>query len=102
MIWLNYSLKYQLHQTKSKIYNVGGGNKNSLSLIELIASLESKLQKRVNFKKYDWRPGDQKIYISDISKVSKELNWKPQVKISDGLDKVINWIETNKKSIKKP
>ena len=48
--------------------------------------------------------GDQeikKIYISDISKVSKELNWKPQVKISDGLDKVINWIETNKKSIKK-
>ena len=87
--------------TKSKIYNVGGGNKNSLSLIELITSLESKLQKRVNFKKYDWRPGDQKIYISDISKVSKELNWKPKVKISDGLDKVINWIESNKKSIKK-
>lgn len=88
-------------KTKSKIYNVGGGNKNSLSLIELIASLEAKLQKRVNYKKYDWRPGDQKIYISDISKVSKELNWKPQVKISDGLDKVINWIESNKKSIKK-
>ena len=43
--------KYQLHQKQKAKYIMWVGNKNSLSLIELIASLESKLQKRVNFKK---------------------------------------------------
>ena len=88
-------------KTKGKIYNVGGGEKNSLSLIELIDNLELKLRRKVKFQKFNWRPGDQKIYISDISKISKDLNWKPKIKISDGLDKVINWVESNKVSIKK-
>lgn len=87
--------------TKSKIYNVGGSSKNSLSLLELIDNLENKLKKKVNFEKYNWRPGDQKIYISNISKISKELNWKPEVKISKGLDKVIEWVRSNQKIIQK-
>jgi len=84
---------------KSEIYNVGGSSKNSLSLLELVDSLEKKLKKKVTFKKYNWRPGDQKIYISNISKVSKELNWKPEVKISQGLDRVIEWVKLNQKII---
>ena len=84
---------------KSEIYNVGGSSKNSLSLLELINSLEKKLKKKVNFRKYNWRPGDQKIYISNISKVSKELNWKPEVEISKGLDRVIEWVKLNQKII---
>ena len=88
-------------KTKGKIYNVGGGSRNSLSLIQLIDTLQMKLNKKINHKKYDWRPGDQKIYISDISKVSSELNWKPKIKISDGLDNVINWVKLNHDTIKK-
>jgi CDP-paratose 2-epimerase len=84
---------------KSEIYNVGGSSKNSLSLLELVNSLEKKLKKKVNFRKYNWRPGDQKIYISNISKVSKELNWKPEVEISKGLDRVIEWVKLNQKII---
>ena len=100
LVRLFYKLSMKKN-VKSEIYNVGGSSKNSLSLLELINSLEKKLKKKVNFRKYNWRPGDQKIYISNISKVSKELNWKPEIKISQGLDRVIEWVKLNQKIIQK-
>ena len=98
LVRLFYKLSMKKN-VKSEIYNVGGSSKNSLSLLELVNSLEKKLKKKVNFRKYNWRPGDQKIYISNISKVSKELNWKREVEISKGLDRVIEWVKLNQKII---
>ena len=43
----------------------------------------------------DARPSDQIIYISDISKVSKDFNWRPKIEISAGLDTVVNWVNKN-------
>jgi len=85
----------------NKIYNVGGGIQNSLSILELIEILNKKLNKKNRYNKYMWRPGDQKIYISNISKIKKNYKWSPKVKISQGLDKVINWIKENEIGIKK-
>ena len=85
----------------NKIYNVGGGFYNSISILELIEILNKKLDKKNNYKKYNWRPGDQKIYISNISKIKKDYKWSPKIKVSQGLDKVISWIQENEKGIKK-
>ena len=85
----------------NKVYNVGGGIKNSLSIIELIEILEKKLKNKSRYQKYGWRPGDQKIYISNISKIKKEHNWLPKIGVSEGLDMVIKWIQENEASIKK-
>jgi len=72
-----------------------------MSLLELIEILDKKMDKKNKFKKFNWRPGDQKIYISDISKIKKEHHWSPKINVLQGLDKVINWIHKNELNIKK-
>jgi CDP-paratose 2-epimerase len=76
-----------------KIYNVGGGPNNSLSILELINFLNQKNQ--VNYKFDNWRPGDQKIYISDISKIQQDTNWTPRIDVNSGLNKLQEWVNEN-------
>lgn len=73
------------------VYNIGGGRVNSISLLRLIRVLSKKLGKRVDYDFRKTREGDQIIYISDISKVNKDLNWQPKININDGVEKLINW-----------
>ena len=97
-------LFFKLSKSKkntNKIYNIGGGIKNTVSLLELINILNKKMSKKNKYKKYKSRPGDQKIYISDIKKIKKEHNWYPKISLSKGLDKIIGWINKNEIIIKR-
>ncbi|MDD5572119.1 MAG: SDR family NAD(P)-dependent oxidoreductase, partial [Bacteroidales bacterium] len=52
------------------VFNVGGGCENTLSLLELVEYLKEYGIMKNEPTKADWRPGDQKVYVSDISKIS--------------------------------
>lgn len=78
-------------KSRGQIYNVGGGLENSISLLELINILKNKVNQNIQYKLFDWREGDQKIYISDNSKLEKELKWKPKIDKNNGVDKLIIW-----------
>jgi len=54
----------------------GGGPGNTLSLLELVEFLKRKLDNSITYSFGDWRPGDQGIYISDIRKVKRLLDWR--------------------------
>ncbi|MCJ7740830.1 GDP-mannose 4,6-dehydratase [Candidatus Microgenomates bacterium] len=83
--------------SRGKIYNVGGGSKNTLSVwSEFGPILEELFQRKIKVTFADWRPGDQKIYVSDIRKVQKELGWKPQVGVRAGIEKLFHWVQENK------
>jgi len=56
------------------VFNIGGGSQKTLSLLESLNLLEEITGKRAPIKFSDWRPSDQKVYISDISKAKEELN----------------------------
>ncbi|MGD0173055.1 MAG: GDP-mannose 4,6-dehydratase [Anaerolineales bacterium] len=43
-----------------------------------------------------WRPGDQKVYVSDIRKAQRELGWKPEVGPKEGLARLWKWAQENK------
>jgi CDP-paratose 2-epimerase len=78
------------------VYNMGGGAENTMSLIELLEYLEEVAGKRSKISYDDWRPSDQKVYISDISKAEKELKWEPEVNSREGVKRLINWVSENK------
>lgn len=80
---------------KQEVFNMGGGPANTLSLLELLDLLQELTGKRsiVSFKQ--WRPFDQKVYISDISKAKKKLGWYPEVGIREGVKKLVAWITEN-------
>lgn len=77
-------------------YNIGGGPEYTLSLLELINILEQQLNISISYNLADWRPGDQKIYISDISKIYRDIQWKPKCSIKDGITAMLEWIKNNK------
>ncbi len=86
------------HRSKYKngVFNIGGGAKNSISLMEFIDMLKKKLSINPKIKFAKWRAADQKVYISDIKKVERALCWSPEISVSDGVDKLIRWISVNK------
>ena len=78
------------------VYNMGGGPENTISLLELLDIIEKKTGKEAEISFDDWRPSDQKVYISNISKAKKELEWEPKIRPENGVQRLIDWVMTNK------
>jgi len=57
-----------IKKVKGEIFNIGGGPNNSISVIELLSTLERKFGKEIKTSYSDWRLGDQRIFISDNKK----------------------------------
>jgi CDP-paratose 2-epimerase len=74
-------------------FNVGGGPDQILSLLDLVETLQHRLGNSLPVQWDDWRPGDQRIYISDIRKVHQALDWKPEIGVSAGIRRLISWVK---------
>lgn len=85
-----------IDKIKGEIFNVGGGPKNTISLLELIEEIEKLNGKKINLKFENWRPGDQKIYVSDISKAKRILGWSPKINTESGIKKLFDWLKYKK------
>jgi CDP-paratose 2-epimerase len=79
------------------IFNVGGGAQYSLSLIQLVHYLNQEYDLKLQYLFDEWRPGDQRIYISDNGLAQKYLNWEPIVSLEKGIKTLVCWIEPRKK-----
>ena len=80
-------------QVGGQVYNVGGGTQNTLSVwLEFCPILERLFQHTIPVTWDTWRPGDQPVYISDIQKFGKELNWQPKVGVEEGISRLYHWI----------
>ena len=79
-----------------KIYNIGGGPKFTLSLIELIGLLHEHLGVAIQPEMDAWRPGDQRVYISDIRQVQNELGWEPSIPVTDGVRELSKWVSNHR------
>ena len=75
-----------IEKVKGKVFNIGGGIEKTTSLLEMISWLENRLKSKMQIIYKDWRKADQKIYISDITKVQDILKWKPTTSINEGLE----------------
>lgn len=82
------------------VYNIGGGPLNTMSLLEFIDIIEKQTGLKMKYKFSGWRPSDQKVYVSDISKVQKELNWIPTTNIREGVTLLVKWVNDNKELFK--
>ncbi len=80
------------HGVVGEKYNIGGECEiQNIDLIKKIISLMRKDESMIEYVKD--RPGHDRRYSTDISKITKDLNWKPRFDIDDGLTKTIEWYE---------
>jgi CDP-paratose 2-epimerase len=87
----------RIDTVSGQIYNVGGGSRNTISIwAEFGPLLERLIGRRIEVDYGDWRPGDQPVYISDITKAERELSWQPSVAFEQGLERLVRWVEANR------
>ncbi|MGD2279143.1 MAG: SDR family NAD(P)-dependent oxidoreductase [Candidatus Omnitrophota bacterium] len=96
LVELFHSAYENIDKVKGMAFNVGGGPRNQMSLHELVALLEEKTGKKIGLAYDAWRPGDQKIYVSDIRKVKKALGWEPKIGKLEGVEMLFQWVRENK------
>ena len=83
-------------------YNIGGFNEwTNIDLIKLLCQImdkklgrkEGSSESLITFVKD--RPGHDKRYSIDASKINKELSWEPSLQFSEGLEKTVDWYLSN-------
>lgn len=73
-------------KTFGEAYNVGAGNPQSVSkLISLLGG--------GTIEHLPWRPGEPKCTWADISKITRELGWKPTISFEQGVSKMMQQID---------
>ena len=80
-------------------YNIGGWNeKPNLEIVHTVCSLLDELKPRADGKPYQEqisyvtdRPGHDRRYAIDASKIERELGWKPAETFASGIRKTVRW-----------
>jgi len=73
-------------------FNIGGGPANTVSLVELIDLISDLHGCRPAIDYGEWRPGDQRYYVSDTRKFREATGWAPAVSVSEGVGRLYRWL----------
>ncbi|HET8701979.1 MAG TPA: NAD-dependent epimerase/dehydratase family protein, partial [Nitrococcus sp.] len=82
----------RLPATAGEVFNIGGGVGQVISLnglLQLLSRLQGTTPK-VQFE--DWRPSDQRYYVSDSTKLYRATGWRPQVSVEQGVRRLYDWM----------
>lgn len=76
-------------QSLYEIVNIG--NHNTVSLSELIATIEKVLDKKATINRLPMQPGDVPQTYADISKAARLFNYQPNTTLEEGISRFVNW-----------
>ena len=80
-----------------QVYNIGGGPANALAVWSDFAPILEELRGTAPEVAFgSWRPGDQRCYVSDVRKASRDLGWSPEVDKRTGIGRLWEWVSLNR------
>jgi len=83
-----------------QVYNVGGGPENAISIWAEFGRILQDLSGKALVPSWQgWRPGDQLIYVSDSSRLRRDLGWVPAVSARAGIERLYRWVVKNQAQI---
>jgi dTDP-glucose 4,6-dehydratase len=89
--------------TAGETYNVGGWNeKSNLDVVHILCAILDELKPRTDGQSYASqvtfvkdRPGHDRRYAIDATKLARELDWKPAETFETGIRKTVQWYLAN-------
>ena len=84
-----------LHKGKlGEVYNIGGNNeKANIDIVKLILNDLNKSEELIEYVAD--RPGHDRRYAIDNTKITRELGWQPKYTFEEGIEKTISWYKTH-------
>jgi CDP-paratose 2-epimerase len=79
-----------------RAFNMGGGTRNTISLLELLDMIEDLEGRAPNVSFGDWRIGDQRWYVSDTSAFERETGWAARVGVRAGVEQLHRWLREHR------
>ncbi len=80
-------------ELRARAFNIGGGVRNTLSLLELLAYIGELRGQKPDVRLDEWRPGDQKYYVSDTRSFERATGWAAQTDVHQGVKLLLEWLE---------
>ncbi|MBV8095138.1 MAG: NAD-dependent epimerase/dehydratase family protein [Acetobacteraceae bacterium] len=68
-----------------RVFNLGGGPENAVSLVQVVACIEGVLGEQLDLRFTDWRPADQRWFVSDPRQIRAALELDPPIPWRKGL-----------------
>ena len=90
------ALDQVLHQgQEGEVYNVGGrSERTNLSVVQTVLDHLGKSHSLIRFVKD--RPGHDRRYAIDFSKIERDLKWRPQVSFEEGIRLTVEWYQEHR------
>lgn len=90
-----------IQSLNGQVFNVGGGYDVSTSLCELTSICQKLTNQKILIQKVkEDRVADIRVYITDNTKITNTIGWKPKINVESILSEIVEWIYTNKESLK--
>ena len=83
----------RLQSDDYRVYNVGGGRTNSVSLFELTRICEAATQRSVDVgRSYEPSPLDIRFFVTDTREVRSEISWSPSRSVEKCVEDIAGWL----------
>ena len=92
----------RIDDVAGEVFNLGGGPAHTLSLRELVATLDRAFGRPLDPPLADWRPGDQRIFVADVRKAERLLGWRPTVPPAAGVAQLLDWVRAHRRLFSGP
>jgi len=82
----------RMPEIAGRAFNIGGGPARTVSLLEVIDLIGTLRGRRPDVEFGDWRPGDQRYYVSDTRRFRAATGWAPRVDVGQGVERLLDWL----------
>jgi CDP-paratose 2-epimerase len=82
-----------IHTLSGRAFNMGGGLGNTVSLLELLDTIEAVHGSRPQVRMEPWRCADQRYYVSDTRRFKSATGWSPKVNARQGIENLYRWLQ---------
>lgn len=86
-----------MEKVSGEVFNIGGGLRNTMSLLELLNFISEMLPEAAPATFEDWRSGDQRYYVTDYRKFKTATGWAPRTGVRQGIGLLHDWLAASDK-----
>lgn len=91
LVELLLKVSLRIATTAGSVYNVGGSGANAVSIWWELRDHLARLAPLPDVKFGLWRQADQRVYITDIRKAVRDLDWRPTINVQDAIFRLSEW-----------